>query len=201
VFHLSHIPGDVATCAERPWVSIHADVDRSKRQRSLICDNPARPKSRPVPALVVFLSIGTTLMKNQKVLRGSFLIAIALYFGIQASTYHIGHFEHAGPGLFPLMVSSIVGLIGLIMILESRVEVPEAMKFNYRNIAIILASLIGFVLLSKHLNMVVAIVYLVFFSTIAGTDYSVVRNLKICAALIAIAYAFHSLLGLSLPLI
>jgi hypothetical protein len=140
-------------------------------------------------------------MKNQKVLRGSFLIAIALLFGIQAATYQIGSFAHAGPGLFPLMVSSIVALIGLVMILEARFEEPEAMTFNFKNILIIMASLVGFVLISHHLNMVVAIVYLVFVSTIAGTNYSVVRNLKICAALVAIATAFHLLLGLSLPLI
>ena len=43
--------------------------------------------------------------------------------------------------------------------------------------------------------------YLVFVAALAGSDYSVVRNLKICAGLIAIAYGFHALLGLNLPLL
>jgi hypothetical protein len=41
---------------------------------------------------------------------------------------------------------------------------------------------------------------MVFFSAIAGTSYSVVRNLKVSAGLIAVAFAFQKLLGLNLPL-
>ena len=48
---------------------------------------------------------------------------------------------------------------------------------------------------------VLAIVYLVFVSSLAGADYSVRRNLKISAVLIGLAAGFHYLLGLSLPLL
>ena len=139
-------------------------------------------------------------MKNQKVMRGSALIIVALFFGVQAATYHVGTLAHAGAGLFPLMVSGLVGLIGLVMLVQAYFEEPEAMHFNVRNVAIIMASLIGFVLIAEHLKMILAILYLVFMSSLAGTDYSVVRNLKISAVLLAIAFAFHAFLGLNLPL-
>ena len=41
---------------------------------------------------------------------------------------------------------------------------------------------------------------MVFCSSLAGTSYSVVRNLKISAGLVAMAFAFQKLLGLNLPL-
>ena len=74
------------------------------------------------------------------------------------------------------------------------------LSYNAKNIAVILLSLCGFALVSKFLNMVVAIVFLVFCATLAGTSYSVVRNIKIALGLIAVALAFKHLLGLNLPL-
>jgi hypothetical protein len=139
-------------------------------------------------------------VKNQLLVRGLALVAIALFFGIPSFTYQVGTFSHAGPGLFPLLISGIVGLIGLVMIVRSRLERSEPMTFNFKNIAIVLASLVGFVLIAETLKVIAAIVFLVFFSTLAGSDYSIKRNLKICVVLIAIAFAFHTFLGLSLPL-
>ena len=64
-----------------------------------------------------------------------------------------------------------------------------------------LASLCGFAVISEHLNMIAGIVFMVFFESFAGTaSYSVVRNLKISAGLIAVALAFQKLLGFGLPL-
>ena len=140
-------------------------------------------------------------MPNRLMVRGLLLIAIALCFGVPAATYHVGDFFHAGPGLFPLLVSGIVAAIGLVMIVQSRLEKGEPLAIGFKNIAIVLASLIGFVLIADRLKAIPAIVYLVFVSTLAGTDYSVRRNLMICAVLVAIAFAFTTFLGLNLPLI
>ncbi|HTT13368.1 MAG TPA: tripartite tricarboxylate transporter TctB family protein [Burkholderiaceae bacterium] len=139
-------------------------------------------------------------MKNELLIRGIVLIAISLCFGIPATSYQVGTFSRAGPGLFPLLVSCIVGLIGLVMLVRAWFEKSAAMTFNFKNILIVLASLVGFVLIAEYVKVIVAIVYVVFVSTLAGTDYSVMRNLKICAVLIAIAYAFHAFLGLQLTL-
>jgi len=74
------------------------------------------------------------------------------------------------------------------------------LSFNLKNIALILGSLVGFALISEHLNMIVGIVFMVFFASFAGKKYSVLLNLKISAGLIAIAFALQKLLGLNLPL-
>jgi hypothetical protein len=127
-------------------------------------------------------------------------MAIALLFGLGSLNYHIGHFSRSGPGLFPLMVSCLLFLIGVVSVVRSRFVKPEPLNYNMKNIALVLSGLCGFALLSEHVNMIVGIVFLVFCVSFAGTSYSVARNLKICAGLIAIAFVFRYLLGLQLPL-
>ena len=128
-------------------------------------------------------------------------MAIALVFGLVSFQYKIGQFSRAGPGLFPLLVSSLVFLIGVATMVRSRFIAPVPLNYNLRNIVLVLLGICGFTLLSQYINMIVGIVFLVFCSSFAGiAPYSVVRNLKISAGLIAIALAFQHLLGLNLPL-
>jgi hypothetical protein len=140
-------------------------------------------------------------MNDRNLIRGLFLMAIALAFGLTSLRYPIGHFSRAGPGLFPLMVSSLLFLIGLFTVVRARFVERIPMDFKLKNITIILASLCGFAVISQHLNMIAGIVFMVFCASFAGTaKYSVMRNLKISAGLIAVALAFQKLLGFSLPL-
>jgi len=127
-------------------------------------------------------------MNDRNLARGLFLLAISLAFGLEALRYPFGGVSRPGPGFFPLMV-------------RSRFIARVPLEFNYKNIAIILASLCGFALISRHANMIVGILFMVFCASFAGTaKYSVVRNLKVSAGLIAIAFAFQKLLGFNLPL-
>ena len=140
-------------------------------------------------------------MNDRNLVRGLFLIAIAMTFGLTSLRYPIGQFSRAGPGLFPLMVSSLLFLIGLITVARSRFVERVPLGFNLKNIAIILSSLCGFAVISEYLNMIAGIVFMVFCASFAGmSSYSVVRNIKISAGLIAVAFAFQKLLSLNLPL-
>ena len=139
-------------------------------------------------------------MNDRNLLKGFFVIAISLAFGLGALAYPVGRVARAGPGFFPLMVSSILFALGVAMVVRSRFTERVPMYFNLRNIAIIMASLAGFALASRYVNMIVGIVVLVFCSTLAGTTYSVRRNVAIVAVLVLIAFAFEKGLGLQLPL-
>ena len=139
-------------------------------------------------------------MNDRNLLRGLFLIAVALVFGLQSLRYPIGAFSRAGPGLFPLLVSCVLLLLGVITVMRSRLSQSVPLAFNVKNIALVLASLCGFAVVSEHVNMIAGIFFMVFCASIAGTSYSVVRNLKIAAALIAVGLIFQKLLGLQLPL-
>lgn len=140
-------------------------------------------------------------MNNQNLVRGLFLMAVALVFGVAASRLPIGQLSRSGPGLFPSILSSFLFLIGLIMVVRARYLESVPLSYNYKNLAIVVLALGGFAFISEHINMIAGIVFLVFCSTFAGTSYSVVRNLKISAGLITIAFALKYLLGLGLPLI
>lgn len=139
-------------------------------------------------------------MNNRNLARGLFLVAFSLLFGIWSRQYTVGDFSRAGSGLFPLMVSCLLLVLGIITLVRSYFVEAARIEFNYRNIAIVLASLCGFALLTEFVNMIAGIVFLVFCSTAAGTSYSVVRNLKISAGLLGIALAMKFFLGVDLPL-
>lgn len=138
---------------------------------------------------------------NRNFVRGLFLIVFALVFGIAAARYPLGTFARSGPGMFPLLISCCLLLVGIATVLRSRLVAPVPLDYNFKNILIIMVSLCGFVIVSHFLNMLIGIVFLVFCSTLAGTSYSWVRNVKISLGLIAVAFAFKHLLGLSLPIL
>ena len=139
-------------------------------------------------------------MNDRNLVRGLFLIAISLFFGLQALRYPVGTLSRAGAGLFPLMVSGLLLLIGLITAIRSRFDQPLPLAINLKNIGIILASLCGFAIVSTYINMIAGIIFMVFCSSFAGTSHSLVRSAKVAAGLVAVAFAFQKLLGLNLPL-
>ena len=127
-------------------------------------------------------------------------MAISLAFGLQSLRYPIGSFSRAGPGLFPLMVSCLLLLVAVTTVIRSRFVAHEPLGFQMKNIAIIVGSLCAFALISRFVNMTLGIAVMVFCAAFAGSSYSVVRNIKIAAGLIAVAFAFQKLLGFNLPL-
>lgn len=139
-------------------------------------------------------------MINRNLSRGLFLIAISLAFGLQSLRYPIGDFSRAGPGLFPALVSSLLFLVGLAIVIRSRFVERVPLDLNFKNIAIIIVSLCGFAVISMFVNMIAGIVFMTFFSTLAGSSYSWWRNVKIAAGLVTMALVLQKLLGLNLPL-
>ena len=127
-------------------------------------------------------------------------MAISLAFGLQALRYPIGDFSRAGPGLFPAVVSAMLLVIGVITVVRAFYVERVRLNLNFKNIAIIIASLCGLALISTYVNMIVGIIFMVFCSTLAGSSYSWVRNVKISAGLVAMALVLQILLGLNLPL-
>jgi hypothetical protein len=139
-------------------------------------------------------------MNDRNLARGVFILAISSAFGWLSLRYPIGEFSHAGPGLFPLMVSGLLFAIGAITVIRSRFVERIPLDLKFKNIAIILGSLCGFALVTELVNMIVGIVLMVFAAAFAGSSYSWIRNLKVAAGLIGVGLAFQKLLGFNLPL-
>ena len=53
-------------------------------------------------------------MNDRNLVRGLFLMAISLTFGLASLRYQTGDFSRAGPGLFPLMVAGQIGFAGAV---------------------------------------------------------------------------------------
>jgi hypothetical protein len=139
-------------------------------------------------------------MNDRNLARGLFLVAISLAFGLTALRYPIGEFGRAGPGLFPVVVSSMLLLIGIATIVRSRFVEKVKLDLHVKNIAVILGSLIAFAVITLFVNMIAAIIAMVFIATLAGTNYSWKRNVKIAIGLLIMAFIFAKLLGMNLPL-
>ncbi|WP_250502123.1 tripartite tricarboxylate transporter TctB family protein [Caballeronia sp. AZ7_KS35] len=137
---------------------------------------------------------------NRNLLRGFAFLSVALYFGIQACGYRIGNLAQAGPGLFPAVVSAIVGVIGIGMIAGSFIQERKRADVRLKSIGIVLGSLIGFALLTKWAGALPGVAFLVFFSALANEKFDWKRNVKITLGLMAITYLFTAVLGVSLRL-
>jgi hypothetical protein len=140
-------------------------------------------------------------MNNLNLVRGVFLVAISLAFGLTSFGYKIGDFSRAGPGLFPAVVSGLLFLIGIASVIKARYVKPVPIDYSFRNIVIIIVSLAGFAFISEHINMLVGIFFLAFSASYAGRNNSLKRNIKIGIGLSLVACGFKFLLHLNLPLI
>jgi hypothetical protein len=139
-------------------------------------------------------------MIDRNLARGLFCAVVGLGFGLGSLRYPFGSLAHAGPGFFPLTVSCLLGLIGIAMIIRSRFTEKVAFQFNWKNVAFVAAGLVSFVVAAERVSTILGIFLLVFIASIGGTTYSWKRNLIVSAALVAVAFAFQTFLGLNLEL-
>jgi len=108
--------------------------------------------------------------------------------------------SHPGPGLFPVLVASLLLFLALVMLARARLIEPAPLDFRFRNIALVAASLIAFALISAFVNMLAGIVVMVSIASYASPDFSIPRTATIAAALCVMAFAMKKLLGVQLPL-
>jgi hypothetical protein len=139
-------------------------------------------------------------MVNQNIGRGLLLGAVALLFLVQAPNYTIGSLGHPGPGLFPVMIASVLLFIGIVIVARSYFLEAVPLDFRFRNIALIASALVGFALISQYLNMLAGIAFMATVASLASEDFSIRRTATIAAALCVIAFAMKRFLGVQLPL-
>jgi hypothetical protein len=137
---------------------------------------------------------------NKKLLIGVLFIAIALCFGVYSTCYEIGTFDNAGPGLYPLTVSAVLAVIGVLSIVTGKLETRDPVEFKFKNIALVVAGLVAFAVTTTYFGMSIGIIALVAITSIAADRSSVKSTVAIIVSLLTIAFAFKYLLGMPLPL-
>src|SRR5947209_6760441 len=126
---------------------------------------------------------------NQNVGRGLLLAAVSLFFLLQAPKLTLGSLSRPGPGLFPVMVASLVLFIAIVIVVRSRFLEAAPLEFRFRNIALVAASLLAFALISEYVNMIAGIVVMATMVSLASEDFSIPRAATIAGVLCVIAFA------------
>ncbi len=72
-------------------------------------------------------------MNNTNLIRGLFLLAIALIFGVASSMHSLGSVNRPGPGLFPLIVSGMLGVVALVTIIRAYFVPAVNMTYNFKS--------------------------------------------------------------------
>jgi hypothetical protein len=139
-------------------------------------------------------------LTNKNLLQGILLVGIATFFLYQAMKLPFGTFVRAGPGLFPIVIGSMLFLIAIAILVKAFLIPSEKIQFKFKGITIITVSLILFASISEHFNMLTGIIAMVLCSSFASSNFNILRSLKIGASLALIAYGMQRLFGFQLPL-
>jgi hypothetical protein len=133
---------------------------------------------------------------------GAIFIAVSLVFGIGAITNHsFGQFSKPGPALFPVLLSVLLFLIGVVSIATTIKTDPFPAYLDLHALAMVVAGLVAFALCASFINMAVGIAALVFVTSFAVKEkIPKFQNVKVIAVLIAAAVFFKYVLGLNIPL-
>jgi len=137
---------------------------------------------------------------NQNVGKGILLIAVSLFFLVQAPQLTIGSLNRPGPWLFPVMMASSLLLLAIIMLVRSRLIEAVPLDFHFKNILLIAGALLSFALISEFVNMLTGIVVMAFIACYASDDFSIRRSAVIAGALCLMAFGMKKFLGVQLPL-
>lgn len=133
---------------------------------------------------------------------GVMYLVVAAAFAVGAKDLRLGTAANMGPGYFPLAVSSLLALSGLIVIGRalSRGE-PSARLAGWRagKLSLILGAVIVFALLLPHAGLLVSTVALVLLSSLASDEFDWRVALGNAVALAGIG-AVIFIYGLSLPI-
>jgi hypothetical protein len=141
-----------------------------------------------------------TRVINQNVGKGVLLAAVSLFFLLQAPRLTLGNLTRPGPGLFPVMVASLLLFIAVVIVVRSRFIEAVPLDFRFRNITLVAASLLCFALISEYVNMFTGIAVMATMVSLASDDFSIRRAATIAGVLCLVAFAMKRLLGVQLPL-
>ncbi|MEP9353906.1 tripartite tricarboxylate transporter TctB family protein [Xanthobacter sp. KR7-65] len=144
------------------------------------------------------------IIRNPKdVLSGLLFIALALLFGWQTADLPMGTAVRMGPGYFPLVLSGLLGLLGIIVVfngLRTPGEMPTGIA--WRALIIITFSVVFFGFAVRPLGFLPALGVAVFVSTLGSRLFRLQTALIITAVMVVFAWAvFIKGLGLPLPLL
>ena len=106
---------------------------------------------------------------------GAMFIVLGLSFAWKATEYSMGTAARMGPGYFPFWLGIIMSVLGAMILLSSlfnKAQTTEVGKFDFRIVAIIVASVVAFAFLLQPAGLIISMVVLVIISALASHEFS-----------------------------
>jgi hypothetical protein len=131
---------------------------------------------------------------------GLLFIAIAALFAVGTLELGLGTPLRLGPGAFPLLLTGVLALLGLIIVVQAfRHPVAHTMTVPWRGIVLILAAPVLFGLTVRGLGLVASIALIVLLSAYASRRMSLKLAIPITIGLTLFCVLVFNV-GLGLPL-
>jgi hypothetical protein len=135
-------------------------------------------------------------------LAGLIFIGFGLAFGYATLGYQIGTALRMGPGYFPLVLSGIMVLLGVVITVQSFATGPDETPLGrvpWLGLVLIMAALAFFGLTVRGLGLAPALFVTTFLSAFASERTGVIGALIMAAGLVIVAMAIF-IWGLGIPL-
>ncbi|UHC19549.1 tripartite tricarboxylate transporter TctB family protein [Methylobacterium currus] len=120
---------------------------------------------------------------------GGLMVLFGLAVVLEARTFGLGSLTRVGPGLFPMIVGSALGLVGVLIAVtpEAGHEAEEGGRPDWRGWACIVLGILLFVLLGEHLGLGPATFACVFVSALGDRQGSPRAALLLALAMTVVA--------------
>ncbi|TFV78321.1 tripartite tricarboxylate transporter TctB family protein [Blastococcus sp. CT_GayMR19] len=139
---------------------------------------------------------------RKDLLAGATFVGFGLAFAITSSTYEVGTPLRMGPGFFPLVLGSLLVVLGILIAVKGFVaaDSDEIGPVPWKALALLVVAFLFFGFTVRGLGLVPALLVTVFLSAMAGTRARVIPAVVIAASLTALcALIFVVALQLRLP--
>lgn len=136
------------------------------------------------------------------ILTGILFLGVSIAaLAIIGTSYSLGTASRMGPGFFPLIVSVLLGGLGVILIGRALLTETESVgSVDVKPLLLVLASTLFFGLAIESLGLAIAGLVLVFGARLAGREFRFVEVTVLAVALVgACIVLFGYALGLNLP--
>jgi len=132
---------------------------------------------------------------------GALFMALGAFAMVYGSRYAVGTASRMGAGYFPLLISSGLVLIGLVLLVRAIVSASgdSIGAIGWRPLALILAGVAGFGLLIDRLGLLPAGILLIVAARLADREWGIVETALLALGL-TLGTAALFLWGLGLPI-
>lgn len=147
------------------------------------------------------MSRAEVLLRDKSVLAGLIFMLIAGVFGCAAYRLPLGTMLRMGPGYFPLVLTGMLGILGLITLLNGLRTASadtSVSGFVWSRVVLVCGSALFFALCLDGLGLPLSVLGTVFIAAMASRRFRLVEGLLLAAAVTLGSWVLFSML-LNLP--